>query len=176
IFGSYTLLVFQVAAVVFGALGVYRFHVMKFGKPLLAFLLLLHFLLIWGIYSALAYDYHDNIIAAMMVPWFSLYFHRKKWLKAGIFFAIILISKENMALWAIFLSLGLAMLYFKSKPHLKRALVYALIATVYFIIVVKFIIPALAVGDRSYDYVNKYAVLGNSFSEIITNSLTDPWR
>ena len=81
-----------------------------------------------------------------------------------------------MALWAIFLSLGLAMLYFKSKPHLKRALVYALIATVYFIIVVKFIIPALAVGDRSYDYVNKYAVLGNSFSEIITNSLTDPWR
>ncbi|MFC5270804.1 DUF2079 domain-containing protein [Adhaeribacter terreus] len=176
LFGSYTLLIFQIASIIFGAVGAYRFHLLKFGKPLLSFILLLHFLSIWGIYSALAYDYHDNIIAAMMVPWFFLYFHRQKWAKASLFFLVILISKENMALWAIFLSLGLGMMYFRNKAHWKRALLFALVAAVYFIVVVKFIVPGLAVGDRSYDYVNKYAVLGNGFSEIITNSLTNPWR
>ena len=176
LFDSYTLLIIQIAAIVFGALGAYRFHLLKFGKPLLSFILLLHFLCMWGIYSALTYDYHDNIIAAMMVPWFFLYFQRRKWLKASLFFLVILISKENMALWAIFLSLGLAMMYFRNKTQLKGALLYALVAAIYFVVVVKFIVPNLAVGDRSYDYVNKYAVLGNSFSEIITNSLTNPWR
>ncbi|KAA9331871.1 DUF2079 domain-containing protein [Adhaeribacter soli] len=176
LFGSYTLLIFQIAAILIGALGAYRFHLLKFGRPLLSLILLLHFLLMWGIYSALAYDYHDNIIAAMMVPWFFLYFHRQKWFKATLLFSIILLSKENMALWAVFLSLGLAVIYFRSRPQLKSALVYALSAALYFIVVVKFIVPALAVGDRSYDYVNKYAVLGNSFSGIITNSLTNPWQ
>src|SRR6478735_7580207 len=115
VFGSYTLLIFQIASILVGAVGAYRFHLLKFGKPLLSFVLLLHFLSMWGIYSALAYDYHDNIIAAMMVPWFFLYFHRQKWTKATLFFLIILISKENMALWAIFLSLGLAIMYFRNK-------------------------------------------------------------
>jgi uncharacterized membrane protein len=174
LFGSYTLVLIQVAAVLFGAFGAYKYHTLRTHSPLLSLLLLFQFLSIWGIYSAVAYDYHDNVVAAMLVPWFFYYFHQKKWLPTVAFFALILCSKENMALWAIFLNLGLAIIYFKDKQQLRLALLFSVIAAVYFIIVVKLVIPGLAVGDRSYGYIQSYTALGGNFTEILTTLFTRP--
>ncbi len=174
IFGSYTLLVFQILAILLGAYGAYKFSLLRSNRPGLSLVLLLHFLSIWGIYSALAYEYHDNIIGAMMVPWFFYYFYQKKWLKATAFFIIILISKENMALWAVFLSAGLAIIHYKDKAQLRYALVFGLVAAVYFAVVVKLVIPSLAATERPYDYIGKYAAVGEGFSGIIINCITKP--
>ena len=175
VLGSYTLIIIQVAAILFGAFGAYKYHTLRTHNPFLSLLLLFQFLCIWGIYSALAYDYHDNVVAAMLVPWFFYYFHQKKWWPAIVFYALILACKENMALWAIFLNLGLAIIYFKDKQQFRLALLFSFIAAVYFIIVVKLVIPLLAVGERPYVYIQNYAALGNNFSEIITTIFTRPF-
>lgn len=176
IFGTYTLLIIQIAAVLFGAYGAYKYHLMRSqGNNLLASILLFHFLSIWGIYSALAFDYHDNVVAAMLVPWFFYYFHQKKWAPTILFYALILCSKENMALWAIFLNLGLALKYFRDRSQLRYALMFSFIAAVYFVVVVKLIIPNLAAGERPYTYILNYAALGNNFSDILGTLLTKPF-
>lgn len=174
LFGTYTLLIIQIAAVLFGAYGAYKYHTLRTNNPLLSLLLLFQFLSMWGIYSALAYDYHDNVVAAMLVPWFFYYFHQRKWLPAVLFYALILLSKENMALWAIFLNLGLAVVYFKDKQQFRLALLLAFTAAVYFLVVVKLVIPSLAVGERPYVYIQNYAALGSNFSEILTTLFTRP--
>jgi uncharacterized membrane protein len=67
LFGSYTLLFVQIVVIVAGGIAVYKIasH-FGFKYPALA---QLHFYVIWGIYSALAFDYHSNVVAAMLVPW-----------------------------------------------------------------------------------------------------------
>ncbi len=175
IFGTYTLLIIQIAAILFGALGAYRYCFLRTGNCLISLLLLGQFFCIWGIYSALSYDYHDNVVAAMLVPWFFYYFHQKKWRLTLLFYALILMSKENMALWAIFLNLGLAIIYFKDKTQFRTALLLSLGAAIYFIIVVKLIIPALATGERPYTYILNYTALGSNFSEILITLFTRPF-
>ena len=82
IFGSYTMLIFQWAAILFGGLGVFKFvHFISENKKL-ATLALIHFFFIWGIYSALSFDYHDNVVAAMFVPWFLYYYDKQKYFKS----------------------------------------------------------------------------------------------
>src|SRR5207249_11116663 len=56
----------------------YRYNRLRSGDEALALILLFQFWSIWGIYSALAYDYHDNVVAAMLVPWLFYYFHRSE--------------------------------------------------------------------------------------------------
>src|SRR6058998_3558949 len=91
VFGSYTLLVVQIAAVLFGGYGAYRYNKLRSADEFVALIMLLQFWSIWGIYSAFAYDYHDNVVAAMLVPWFFYYFHQKRWLLTGLFYALILV-------------------------------------------------------------------------------------
>ncbi|MDB5234653.1 MAG: hypothetical protein JWR44_1646, partial [Hymenobacter sp.] len=71
LFGSYALLVVQIGMMLMGGYGAYRLHLLRTqnGQPGAALGLLVMFLSTWGIYSALAYDYHDNILAAMLLPW-----------------------------------------------------------------------------------------------------------
>ncbi len=173
LFGSYTMLIFQIAGILFGGLGIYKYFLLKSPNNTFASVAMIHFFSIWGIYSALAFDYHDNVMAAMFVPWFILFFEMKSWKKAILFFLLICISKENMALWAIFISLGLMFLHLKEKDMIKAAGVFAIASIFYFLIVVRFIIPALANDDRVYLHFN-YEALGNNFSNAITTILTRP--
>ena len=32
----------------------------------------------WGIWAALAFDYHDNVIAAVLLPWLLYWFERDR--------------------------------------------------------------------------------------------------
>src|ERR1041385_5317947 len=69
IFGSYTMLIFQIAAVIFGGAWILKFLQLKFGEeswiPVAG---VIHFFSFYGIFSALAFDYHDNVVATMFVP------------------------------------------------------------------------------------------------------------
>ena len=174
IFGSYTLVVVQIAAVLFGGYGAYRYNRLRSGDEALALILLFQFWSMWGIYSALAYDYHDNVVAAMLVPWLFYYFHLKRWLPVALFYVLILVSKENMALWLVFLAIGLAVLYFRDKMQVKVALTCSVVAALYFAVIVKSVMPALAGVNREYTYIQDYAALGAGFAEIIKTCLTRP--
>jgi len=173
IFGTYTMLIVQVIAILFGGLGIYKLIIHQSGNIILGYLSLIHFFLIWGIYSALGFDYHDNVIGTMFVPWFIFFLQKDKYLYSSLFFILILISKENMALWAVFICLGLMIIHIRNKAKFLFLSSLSLASLLYFIIVVKFIIPAFGNEGRNYLHFH-YMVLGNNFSEAITNLSTHP--
>jgi uncharacterized membrane protein len=117
IFGTWTMLLFQFLAILFGGFGIYRYVQELTKNNTISIIAVAHFFSFYGIYSALSFDYHDNVVATMFVPWFLLYFGKKNWKKTILFFVLILIAKENMALWAVFLGFGLA---FKSLVQKDR--------------------------------------------------------
>ena len=166
IFGSYTMLIFQIASILWGGYGIYRYVEYISGEKKTARWATVHFLSMWGIYSALAFDYHDNVVAAMFVPWFMLYVFRKKYLLSSLFLLLILTAKENMALWTIFICIGLITILYKEK----RTLIYLMAATIfsglYFIVVSKFVIPSLSGSDNDYIHF-RYNVLGSSMKEAL---------
>jgi uncharacterized membrane protein len=176
LFGSYTLLIIQIIAVLAGGLGIYYYARLKTRYTWLPVIILFQFYSLWGIYSALAYDFHFAVVAAMLVPWF-IYFYEtdnRKWVL--VFLLLILLCKENIALWMVFIMTGL---YVKDNFRKLRtspfySLSLFLIAGLYFILVVGLIMPAINKGAVPVYFKNYYSHIGQSFPEMIVNLFTHP--
>lgn len=171
--GSYTLLILQILAILWGSVGVFLWVTDLTRKSWTGLLAMVHFLTLWGVFSALAYDYHDNVIAAMLVPWFLLAIHRNRKALMLIIFVLILISKENMAFWMVFVCLGFLVHYRREKEKRNSLLVLTILAAVYFIVVMTWIMPSLADPGRKYLHFD-YAALGPNFPEAIRFVVTNP--
>ncbi|MCF8277764.1 MAG: DUF2079 domain-containing protein [Flavobacteriales bacterium] len=175
LFGTYTLLILQIAAIVFGGWGIYLFAKERLEgfQPELVMVL---FFSMWGIYSALAYDWHANVMAAMFVPWFILFYERKDWKKAMMMFVLVLICKENMAVWMAAILAGLAVRDFFLKPNQTNWLFLGSLlgsAIVYFLVVQAVIMPALNTAGVS-DHLGNYSHLGNGPVGVIKTMLGKP--
>ena len=108
IFGSYSLLIIQIASILFGGIGIYRYASEKLSnQDKIAKLCLVHFFCIWGIYSALSFDFHMNVIGTMLIPWFILYFEKKKYWYSTLFLFLVILSIETMSIWLIFIIIAL---------------------------------------------------------------------
>ena len=173
LFGSYTMLVFQLLAILFGGLGVYKCTYLKTESEALSNLSLIAFFSMWGIFSALGFDYHDNVVAAMFVPWIYLYLLKEKMVPVLLFTLLVLIGKENMALWTVFIGIGFVLRYWKDAGKRKIGLVVSALGVLYFYLSVNVIIPAFSNAGRGYLHFN-YAALGMNFKEAFIRLLTDP--
>ena len=176
LFGSYTLLLVQIGALLGGGYGAYRLHQLRTGgtQPGAALALLVLFLSTWGIYSALAFDYHDNVVAAMLLPWLFYWFEADRRGRATAAAVLMAVSKENMALWLMFVALGLMLLHWREPARRRWALAVAAGAGLYFVVVAGVVIPALS-GGLAYRYQRVYAVLGNSPSQMVHTLLARPF-
>ena len=172
-FGSYTMLLFQITAILFGGVGIYKYFLHKTSDSSLSLIAMIHFYSVWGIFSALGFDYHDNVIGSMLVPWLFYSFEKEKWKTAAIYFLLICISKENMALWAVSIVMTIYLLNYKSTRVRKISVLFGLFALVYFLFVVKVIIPSIANEGREYLHFN-YKAIGNNFSEAIQTLILRP--
>ena len=173
IFGSYTLLIVQLLFILIGGIGIYKYVSLKAKDNWLGILATVHFFSLWGIYTALAFDAHNNVMAAMIVPWFFYFFEKNQLKKAFLFFALVISAKENMALWTLFIAIGLLLVNFKNKERRKFLFLMAITSVVYFITVMQFIMPALANDGRAYLHF-EYHALGNNFGEVVVNILKHP--
>lgn len=180
--GSYTLLVVQIAFILLGGLGIYKYVSLHHSNTYIPIIVLIQFFGSWGIYSALSYDFHTNVIGAMLVPWL-IYYYEKLNTKAFllVFFGII-IAKENMALWLFFILLGLSLKKlmqgpFKSEMRqlLKLEIPLMVFSVIDFVAIVGYIMPYLC-GSVHANVMNRYADLGNSLSEIVSNIFLHPYR
>jgi len=172
--GTYTLLILQIAAILFGGFGAYLFARHQLDSKYLPLIILVQFFCIWGIYSALAFDFHNNVIGAMLVPWL-VYFYVKDSRKLLIlFFVLILLTKENMAIWLIFIMLGL--MFMKGlrnwRKYFRLEIPLIISALVYLVVVVGSIMPAL--NDGKVLQLDRYTPAGSSLWSRTTNIITDP--
>ena len=171
IFGTYTLLIVQIIAILLGALGVFRYFSISYQNklPLWAST---YFLLFFGIYSALSFDYHSNVIAAMILPWFFYAFKQKKYFLASAVFVLFLIGKENISLWAIFICIGLLFEYRKDRKSILYIVGYLVFSVFYFILITSFVMPAIS-NSGAYPHI-RYSVLGNTTMESLRFLITHP--
>jgi len=171
VFGNITLLVVQLAAIHFGAYGVYKLAQSYSLHKNTSALISLVFLSSFGIFSAVAYDYHSNVVAACLVPWFVLLFKQEKHLKSLFVFILILVAKENMALWMFFICTGLLFIY-KSKNQKNVALILSALSLCFFMCVIFIIMPLLSLSP-SYNHF-EFHVLGTGFKEGLTYIFSHP--
>jgi uncharacterized membrane protein len=174
IFGSYTLLIIQIIMVIFGGIGAMRFAKLHSNNNTLSIAILIQFYAMWGVYSALAFDFHNNITAAMIIPWVMVFAQQKNIKPLIIAWALILLSKENMALYGIFVCLGLALHYFNDKQLRNLFLILTAASAVYFVLVVKVFIPSFQQPGAGYLYDSMYKSLGTTPKEILGNIFNKP--
>lgn len=172
IFGTYTLLILQIFFLLLGGIGVYKYFNIQQKYKHLAPYASLYFYLFFGIYSALSFDYHSNVVAAALVPWF-FYFVKKQNLYSSIFLLVVLlISKENMSLWLVFICLGLAFEYRKTAFTRNYLLIFAIVSGLYFVLITSFVMPALS-SDSRYPHFH-YSALGSNYSAALYFIITHP--
>lgn len=177
IFGTPTLLYVQILSVLFGAVGIYKFVKLKFDTPFLPEIAMVHYLAFFGIYSALAFDYHDNVVSAMLVSWFIYYFDKGNKKLTILFAILIVIGKENMPIWLAFVCLGLAWLHYKEKSKRNFALVLSLSSIVYVLLIIKVIMPALdPVMAKNGYHAFQYSILGENTQDVLKNLIHDPLK
>lgn len=174
LFGSYTMLIIQIAAILLGGFGIYKLSQRHLNNKWTQIIIVVQFFSIWGIYSALAFDYHDNVVAAMLVPWLIYFFEKEQIKKFTFIFILILLSKENMAIWLVFILAGMALVYRRTRVgKIKYGLIaYALAAITYFVIVTKIFMPYL--NPDGFEQLSRYSHLGSSFTEILSTFITKP--
>ncbi len=172
IFKTYTLLFVQIFFILLGGYGVYRFFMLSEKTSGLALFATLYFYLFFGVYAALSYDYHSNVVAAVTLPWFFFFVKKKDLLRASVVFLFILISKENVSLWMAFVSLGLAFEY-RKEPMLRNYLLMAFaFSVIYFITVISVVMPWFS-NSNAYPHFN-YSVLGSNGGAAMLHLIQHP--
>ena len=176
LFGTYTLLILQIICILSGGLAAYLYAKLKFkSESIIPIIILIHFFSIWGIYSALSFDFHNHVIGAMLMIWFIYFLDKRKLLIAGIVLLLAVCSQESMAVWAIFVLVGMMIKNRKeySKAYIKFEIPAAFICLIYSVLVIGIIMPVLQ-HEPSNLQLNRYALLGHSISEMIMTIIQDP--
>lgn len=179
VFGSYTLLIIQIAAILFGGFGIYRYSVEKLNDQMMSILTLLIFLGTWGIYSALSFDFHNNVVGAMLIPWFIYFLNNKNFKASIIFFVLIISTQENIALWMIFIIISfitgglISKRYRNDVKSLYFHLSLLALSVLYFLVVILIVMPHL---NQQTPQFFRYSFPGNSFPEIVASVIREPGK
>ena len=172
IFKTYTLLIVQIVFILIGGMGIYKYLAYSLNKEKLAIRATLFFFLFYGVYSALASDYHSNVIGACMVPWFFYFLKKKNLLKTILILVFILIGKENMSLWMAFICLGLIYEYRKEVYWRNFLAVCFVFCLCYFFIITALVMPRIS-NASAYPHFH-YSALGSSYGEALVHIISHP--
>lgn len=173
VFGTYTLLVVQIAATLLGGWGVYKLIGLYTDDNRMPLLATAAFFFSFGIIQAIAFDYHSNVLSAMMLPWLLYFLKQRRFVLASLFVVLFVIGKENISLWLFFIALGLMWDYRKDRKALWHLVAYAVFALAYFFLINMVVMPALGGSGGGFA---RYAYLGDNYAEIAGSLLSHPWE
>jgi uncharacterized membrane protein len=174
VFGTWTLLVVQWLAVLLGAWGVRRLALAYGAEEPIALLGMCMMLLFFGVFAAMAFDYHSNVVAAMLLPWFMLALRNGRIIRSAILFLLMLIAKENLGFW-----LGPLALLLATDSRFRwsirwSAAVMGVAGILWSMIVVGWVMPVLA-SNQSFAHFD-YAILGSSVADAPSALVKRPWE
>jgi uncharacterized membrane protein len=171
LFGTYTLLILQIAAIIFGGVGVYHYFQFK-GNNTLAFYASAFFYSFFGVFGAIAFDYHSNVVAACLLPWFLYSIAKNQRMQALLYFTLMLVAKENISLWVVFICIGLLLEYKKDREKIVFLTILALLALIYFLTILSFVMPAIS-NSAHYNHFD-YSMLGQDIKEALLTLILHP--
>lgn len=173
VFGSYTLLIVQIVAVLLGGWGVYKLIGLYTDDEWMPVFASAALFFSFGIIHALSFDYHSNVLTAMMLPWLLFFLKKRRFVLASMFVVLFVIGKENMSLWLFFIAIALMWDYRKDKQTLWHLAAYTVFAIAYFFIVNMIVMPKLGGNGGGFA---RYAHLGDNYMEIAQRIFTHPWE
>ena len=174
IFGNYTLLLVQIVAILTGGVGAYCYSKWRMSGDLVtSSIILIHFLSIWGIYSALTYDFHSNVLGAMLVPWFFLFYEQKRYKHALLVLTLALLTIETMSIWFAFIIVGLAFSNFDRKKFFQVDLPFLTFCLLAGYVIIFVIMPWLQNSHGNLQF-NRYLWLGSTPIQVVTRLIESP--
>lgn len=172
LFGNFTLLFVQLVFVFIGGAGIMAVLKQRAISNFYALAGVTVFYSYFGLFSALAYDYHSNVVAAMVVPWFIYHVKSQRWKSAFFLGLFILIGKENMSIWLCFIALGLLYEERRNSNSVTFLAMIVALSCLYFIVVTNIIMPSLSVQGTYHHF--HYKVLGSNGLEAIKTIVLFP--
>ena len=174
LFGGYTLLLVQVAAVLAGMWGVYRLTRLYSESAVVPLAAMLMLGLSFGVWHALAFDYHSGVVAAMLLPW--LLYHARCENRRGVLLlsAAVAAAGELSALWVVFVMVALLFDHWRCKPMRRTLAAAAAGAALYFGVVALLVMPALGGGGGTGFW--RYDWMGGSLGEVALWLASHPLR
>ena len=148
LFGDWTLLLVQVSAVLCGGYGVYRLMRLYYDDFLVPWLAMMSLLISFGVWHALSFDYHSNVVAAMLLPWLLYCIKRGLFKRATAIACAMAICKETSAIWLLAVLVALLFDYRKS-PRERRWLVGAVVCCLAYVAVVTLFVMPVLIGGSS---------------------------
>ena len=173
VFGSYTLLLVQIAATLLGGWGVYKLISLYTDDGLVPILAASVFFVSFGVIHAIAFDYHSNVLTAMMLPWLLYFLKQRRFAMVSVFVVLFVIGKENMSLWLFFIAIALMWDYRKDKKALWHLAAYAVFSLAYFFIINMIVMPRIGGSGAGFA---RYAHLGDNYVDIAGSLLAHPWE
>ena len=172
LFGTYTLLIVQIIALIIGGIGVFRYFQIIGNKKSIPYYALIYFYTFFGIYGALSFDYHSIVVASCIVPWFFISIYRYKIVSSVLLLVFMLVSQENFALFVFFICLGLIIDFKKSKKKYSLLLVLSLVSLIYFLTVILYVIPSFSSQGEYGGFL--YSSFGNNIFNASKTLLMNP--
>lgn len=171
LFKDWTLLLLQWLSILCGAVGVYRYFLLRQASVSFARSAMLFYLLQFGVFGALSFNYHSSVVAAALVPFLLVAIEQQNKKHFLLVFILILIAKESMSLWLFFILTGLIFIY-RSHPWRKFMAGSALVALVWFCSVTLWVMPSLTDGGGLTQF--KFSIVGNSLGDLFAAVLHRP--
>ena len=173
LFGTYTLLIIQITALIIGGIGIYNYFKLIYSKDkTLPIVATIYFYSFFGVFGAISYDYHSVVVASSIIPWLFVFIHKNKKILSVILLGFILVSQENMSLLMAFIFLGLLLEYRTDYGGKTNLLLFFGISIFYFITVIYLIIPFFSAENIYGGFM--YTFLGNNPLEAINTLFTHP--
>ncbi len=174
LFGTWTLLIVQWIAVLLGAWGIRKFLQHLHMPRRIALVGMTLFLLYFGIFAAMAFDYHSNVVATMVLPWFLLALFQGKKGQSIFLFLFMLMSKENMGFWLGPMALILCLEEQLPSGMKTTAAGLGVLAITWSVLVIGILMPSLSI-DETYAHFD-YTILGQSIIDVPTTIMKRPWE
>lgn len=153
-----------VASMVIPATLIYNLYVKK--NKLLYHLLMLTLLINIPVINTILYDFRPYVMAASLILWVLYFFEKQNFKLMFILFFVMLISKESVGPFGVFLGL-----YFISRKEIKVGIATILLSSVTFYLAQGIIMPMFMDGKSIH---LQYPELGGSLKEIIYTISTNP--
>lgn len=148
------LIILQALAITFSGIPIFLLAKEKKLHPLLSYTILISFLLFYGIQNAIWADVHSLVFAASFLPWF-MYFLEKKNIKwSSVFFVLLIICKEDIALLTFLISF----VHFL-RTRWKPAIFFMLFSVLYLFIIFFIYFPFFT--RDGYRFQNENGLLSN---------------
>jgi uncharacterized membrane protein len=167
VFGTYTLLVVQILAIIIGGLGVYKVVLFKTLSYTIARKAIIIFFFSFSLFSALSFDYHSNVVSLMIVPWIYYFLvYRRKYFMATTFMFLFIIGKETNAIFLLLFCLLYLVYEIKDKGLRLFLALMCIFCVLYFVVITAVVMPFFMSGEN-YEQVSKFPFLQTPTNDII---------